>query len=70
MIASGWFLQLVDELHKTRAVAVGGVLKRYIRDGEKEDLAGEPGEEQLSEELERLFFGWRYEAKRYQRLGK
>jgi Replication protein len=63
-----WFLQLVDQLHKTRAVAIGGVLKKYIRDREKEDLVSEPGEEPTKEDLESLYFGWKQRVKRYKKL--
>jgi plasmid rolling circle replication initiator protein Rep len=64
-----WFLQLSDELHKTRAVAVGGILKRYIRERDREDLTAEPGEEpEISGE--QLFFGWKREVRKYRRLGK
>jgi plasmid rolling circle replication initiator protein Rep len=62
-----WFLQLVDEVHKTRAVAIGGVLKRYIRKYEKEDFISVPEDPQLSEERERLFFRWQQQIRRYQR---
>jgi hypothetical protein len=64
-----WFLTLVDEVHKTRAVAIGGVLKKYIKERKKEDLISEPDEETPSEEeLERLFFGWKQQARRYRRI--
>lgn len=65
-----WFLALTDQLHKTRAVAIGGILKRYITDREKEDLTGEPGEEPTTEEKERLYFGWKQEVRKYRRVGK
>jgi plasmid rolling circle replication initiator protein Rep len=63
-----WFLQLVDQLHKTRAVAIGGVLKQYIRDRKKEDLTAEPGEEPAKEDLESLYFGWKQLVRRYKKL--
>jgi plasmid rolling circle replication initiator protein Rep len=63
-----WFLQLTDQLHKTRAVAVGGVLKKYIRDRKKEDLVTKPGEEPTREDLESLYFGWKQPVKRYRKL--
>jgi plasmid rolling circle replication initiator protein Rep len=63
-----WFLQLVDQVHKTRAVAVGGILKKYIREHEKEDLTSEPGEEPLVEEMERLFFQWKQIVRKYRRV--
>lgn len=68
-----WFLTLVDEVHKTRAVAIGGILKKYIRERKKEDLVsepGEPGEELQMSETERLFFGWKPIVRRYRRLGR
>lgn len=63
-----WFLQLVDQIHKTRAVAIGGILKQYIREKEKEDLTIEPGEEPLVEEWERLFFQWKQIVRKYRRI--
>jgi plasmid rolling circle replication initiator protein Rep len=63
-----WFLQLSDQVLKTRAVAVGGVLKKYLR--EHADLTQEPGEDPPAEIAERLFFGWKQEVRRYQRLGQ
>lgn len=65
-----WFLTLVDQVWKTRAVAIGGVLKRYIREKEKEDLVSEPGGEKLKDIVDRLFFGWKQEVRRYRRVGK
>ena len=63
-----WFLQLVDQIHKTRAVAVGGILKKYIREHEKEDLTSEPGEEPVVEEMERLFFQWKQVVRKYRKM--
>jgi plasmid rolling circle replication initiator protein Rep len=64
-----WFLTLVDEIHKTRAVAVGGILKMYIREHKREDLIMEPGENALLEkEMERLFFRWKQEVRRYRKF--
>lgn len=63
-----WFLQMVDQVHKTRAVALGGILKKYIRERMREDLTKELGEEPSQEELERLFFGWKQSVRRYRRL--
>lgn len=64
-----WFLRLVDEIHKTRAVAVGGILKKYIKEREREDLITEPGENApLEKEFERLFFQWKQYVRRYKRM--
>jgi plasmid rolling circle replication initiator protein Rep len=65
-----WFLELVDQLHYTKAVAVGGILKRYIKEWEREDLTSEPGEEEPVEDAERLLFGWKQRVRRYRRVGE
>jgi plasmid rolling circle replication initiator protein Rep len=64
-----WFLALTDQLHKTRAVAIGGILKRYITERERENLIQEPGEELQPSEASRLYFGWKQEVRRYRRMG-
>lgn len=64
-----WFLSLVDQVHKIRCVAVGGVLKRYLREREKNDLLQEPGEEPSIEDVARLYFGWQQTVRRYRRMG-
>jgi plasmid rolling circle replication initiator protein Rep len=64
-----WFLTLVDQVWKTRAVAIGGVLKKYIREREREDLVSKPGEEELEAIAENLHFGWKREIKRYKKMG-
>lgn len=63
-----WFLAMSDQVLKTRAVAVGGVLKSYLR--EHADLTSEPGDEEAATVAERLFFGWKQEVRRYRKLGK
>jgi len=61
-----WFLTMADQVLKTRAVAVGGVLKKYLR--EHADLMSEPGEKEATKEAERLFFGWKPQVQRYRRV--
>jgi len=63
-----WFLGLVDQVHKMRGVAIGGILKRYIKEREKENLKSEPGEEPTAEEKERLFFGWKQDVRKYRKI--
>lgn len=60
-----WFLELTRQLHKTRAVAVGGVLRSYMRELEDEpdDLVGEDGEPEVDEG--HVYFDWRRKEKRY-----
>jgi plasmid rolling circle replication initiator protein Rep len=63
-----WFLTLVDQVWKTKAVVVGGVFKKYLREREKEDLTDEPGKESAEENAEQLFFGWKQEVRKYRRI--
>lgn len=61
-----WFLELTRQLKNTRAIAVGGVLRDYMKDLEQEpeDLIGEDNEsDQVDEGL--LYFGWKRREKRY-----
>jgi len=65
--SADWLLGLTKQLHKTRAVAVGGVLKQYLADLEKEpdDLIHVDESSQSGEEQGRLRFDWRYKKKQY-----
>jgi plasmid rolling circle replication initiator protein Rep len=60
-----WFLELTRQLHKTRAVAVGGVLRSYMKKLEQEpdDLIGKDESDDLDEG--HLYFGWKREKKKY-----
>lgn len=63
---SEWLYGVTHQLHKMRAVSVGGVLKGYLKDDEPEDLIHE--EETPSEGLEGvtyLCFDWMTLVKRY-----
>jgi plasmid rolling circle replication initiator protein Rep len=63
-----WFLTLSDQLVKTRAVAVGGILKHYLKQRRRETLTEEPGETEPSPTAESLFFGWKPQVKRYRKI--
>jgi hypothetical protein len=63
-----WFLTLSDQLYHTRAVAIGGILKRYIKEREAETMLSEPGEEPTTEEKEWLFFGWKQSVRKYRKV--
>ncbi len=62
-----WFLELTRQLHKMKAVVVGGLLRQYLAELEKEpeDLIGDDdqGEGELDEG--HLYFGWKRKAKKY-----
>jgi plasmid rolling circle replication initiator protein Rep len=63
-----WFLGLVDQVHATKIVTVGGILKHYIKERELNDLKQEPGEEPVTEEGEQIFFRWKQEVRKYRRV--
>lgn len=60
-----WFIELTRQLHKMRAIAVGGVLKQYFKSLEDDpvDLIGE-GDDNLPDEGH-MYFGWNKDKKKY-----
>jgi hypothetical protein len=64
-----WLVGVTQQLHKTRAVATGGVLKQYMKlvETEPDDLihADEDGINEADTNSARVAFGWREKAKRY-----
>jgi plasmid rolling circle replication initiator protein Rep len=63
-----WLQELTIQLHKTRAVNVGGILKDYLKDDEPEDLINTNEEEELAVEEDEailLWFDWWETVKRY-----
>jgi plasmid rolling circle replication initiator protein Rep len=64
---AAWLCGITSQLHKTRAVALGGVFRKYLNDEEPDDLVNVDGEEKesLTETETRLLFGWREQYKRY-----
>jgi plasmid rolling circle replication initiator protein Rep len=64
-----WFLEMTKQLHNTRAVEVGGILKPYLKALEQEpaDLIGEGDENEVDEG--HLFFVWQKIIKKYVNVG-
>jgi hypothetical protein len=62
-----WLIELTKQLHKTRSIATGGVLKKYFSALEKEpeDLIGLDGENE-EEGYGSLRFDWKTGEKKYQ----
>lgn len=64
-----WLVELTHQLHKTRAVATGGVLKEHLKllEEEPDDLifADESGVTEAEPDSPVVAFGWREKAKRY-----
>ena len=61
-----FLFEITRQLYKTRCVSVGGVLKKYMKKvgEEPEDLIG-IDENETMEEIVRLYFGWKYDEKKY-----
>lgn len=64
-----WLVGVTQQLHKTRAVATGGVLKQYMKlvETEPDDLihADEDGINEADTNSPRVAFGWREKVRRY-----
>jgi plasmid rolling circle replication initiator protein Rep len=65
-----WFIELTRQLHKMKAVVVGGVLRQYLAELEKEpdDLIGEDEEGEGDLDEGHLYFGWKSKLKKYKLL--
>lgn len=60
-----WFLELTRQIHRTKAISVGGVLREYLRqlEQEPEDLIGNDQQDEVDEG--HLYFNWRRKEKKY-----
>jgi hypothetical protein len=61
-----WLIELSTQLKNTRSIALGGELKKYLKDGDEDsnqELIGETENENDGG----VFFGWRERLERYQR---
>lgn len=69
MTNQDWLVGLTKQLHKTRAITTGGVLKSYLKLLEKEPISlthlDENGLSEADPDSPRVMFGWREKAKRY-----
>lgn len=63
---ASWLHELTRQLHKTRSVAVGGVLRQYLQEKEPEDLIAEDESiDSATDEGFLLYFDWANWVKRY-----
>jgi plasmid rolling circle replication initiator protein Rep len=63
-----WLVELTKQLHKTRAVATGGILKEFMSVEEDPDSLIHADDDSINEadtDSPRVAFGWREKAKRY-----
>ncbi|MBD0266101.1 MAG: protein rep, partial [Tolypothrix sp. Co-bin9] len=60
-----WFLEYTFQMHNTKAITVGGILRDYFKALEKEpeDLIGQDNEGDVDEG--HLYFGWKRDKKKY-----
>lgn len=65
-----WLVELTTQLHKTRAIAIGGVLKNFLKEEKEDDdlIHIEEKEMEVEEETISIFFGWRETIARYKKL--
>ncbi|BAZ53776.1 replication protein A [Nostoc sp. NIES-4103] len=61
-----WFLELTRQLHKTRAIAVGGILRQYMRELEEKNQDLIDKSEEMDEVNEgSLSFRWQRKLQKY-----
>ena len=69
LVSSGdWLYSVTEQLHKTRAVSIGGNLRPYLKEDEPEDLINTEADEvdiESDENTVKLIFDWATEVKRY-----
>lgn len=66
IIDSEWLAQLTEQVRKTRAVSVGGVLRDFIKEEEPENLVNiEEENEDSDEHINELYFDWSRIKSRY-----
>lgn len=64
-----WSLALVDQLHKTRAVALGGIFKEFLREEEDENNQDDSDDQEDQQDNSNgVCFGWKQPVQRYQQL--
>lgn len=62
-----WLAELTQQLHKTRAVVIGGVLRDYLRAEEPENLISED-EEIEPQDAPLIYFDWMQNVRRYAKV--
>lgn len=65
-----WLVELTTQLHKTRAISIGGILREFLKEEkENDDLIHieETDKEPVEDDALKLYFGWRETLKRYKK---
>lgn len=58
-----WLVELTNQLHKTRAISLGGIFKNYLSEDDPENLIG--NSEELTDKISDIYFGWRERLAHY-----
>lgn len=65
-----WLVELTSQLHKTRAISIGGLLKSILKEEDDDDdliHIDETDKEPVEDNALKLYFGWRETLKRYRK---
>lgn len=65
---AAWLYELTTQLHRTRAVAVGGVLSGFLSDTEPDDLIHDEAAAVTLPDSPEIWFGWKEMIKRYRKI--
>jgi hypothetical protein len=62
-----WLVELTSQLHKTRAVATGGILKEYLKalEEEPEDLIHVEDDQEPDNSIATVIFDWEQRLRKY-----
>lgn len=67
---ANWLTELTTQLHQTRAISIGGILRQFLKEESGDDdliHVDEEKEEDNDDDSIKLFFGWREAVKRYKK---
>jgi plasmid rolling circle replication initiator protein Rep len=67
---ASWLSEITAQLHKTRAVSVGGVLRQFLSEDDPEDLIHAEGEDISLTVSPEVWFGWREFISRYAKVDR
>jgi plasmid rolling circle replication initiator protein Rep len=65
-----WLVELTSQLHKTRAIAIGGKLRHFLKEEKEDDdliHIEENEKEAQDDDSISIYFGWREAVKRYKK---
>jgi hypothetical protein len=69
VIDADWLIEITKQLHKTKAVSIGGCLRAFMKEESEEDddlvNIADSEDAKLPESDISIYFGWREATKRY-----